>query len=120
MVKCYLHRDLESYVDECYTKVAYMRAYRGSIAPCMGKCHWLEVDMPKFLMIHLFIKIGPEWPKKTKKSPHEDSKKWEKYTRHGMQMNYSKSTWHNKKIVSWKRVKLLTQYHYHWREEEKD
>ncbi|XP_057532852.1 uncharacterized protein LOC130810736 [Amaranthus tricolor] len=36
----YLHKEVESYVDQCYTKEAYLRAYEGNINPCIGERHW--------------------------------------------------------------------------------
>ena len=40
----YLHKDVESFVDECYTKAEYTRAYTGSIAPCIGERHWPKIE----------------------------------------------------------------------------
>ena len=38
----YLHKETESYVDQCYTKEAYLRAYEGNINPC-----WREAIIPQ-------------------------------------------------------------------------
>ena len=92
----YLYKDVESFVDESYTKAAYTRAYIGIIAPCIGEHHWPKIDMS---IDPSPIKIGPGRPRKSRiKSVHEDLKKPGKLTRHGMQMSCGicKSTTHNK------------------------
>ncbi|XP_057522634.1 uncharacterized protein LOC130802642 [Amaranthus tricolor] len=71
----YLHKEVESYVDQCYTREAYLRAYEGYINPCIGERHWPEIDKP---IDPPPIKIGPGRPRKNRiKDPHEDPKKQE-------------------------------------------
>ncbi|XP_057517914.1 uncharacterized protein LOC130798837 [Amaranthus tricolor] len=68
----YLHKELESYVDQCYTREAYLRTYEGNINPCIGERHWPKIDK---LIDPPPIKIGPGRPRKNRiKDPHEDPK----------------------------------------------
>lgn len=93
----YLHKEPEDYVDVCYTKEAYVRAYSGSINPCTGERHWPKVDLA---LDPPPIKIGPGRPRKNRfKSPFEDPKRPGKLTKHGQlkSCNVCKSTTHNKR-----------------------
>ena len=79
----YLHKEAESYVDQCYTKEAYLRAYEGNTNLCIGERHWPKIDKP----IDSPVKIGPGRPRKNRvKGSHEDPKKPGKLSRHGLQM----------------------------------
>ncbi|CAH9116889.1 unnamed protein product [Cuscuta epithymum] len=93
----FLHHAPEDYVCEYYKKETYMKIYSGCISPCLSERHWprkeAELDPPP-------IKIGPGRPRKNRrKDPHEDPKKPDKLTKHGLQMRCSicKSTQHNKR-----------------------
>ncbi|XP_057548298.1 uncharacterized protein LOC130826745 [Amaranthus tricolor] len=80
----YLYKEVESFVDQCYTREAYLRAYEGNINPCIGERHWPKIDKP---IDPPPIKIGPGRPRKNRiKDPHEDLKKPGKLSRHGVQM----------------------------------
>ncbi|XP_057529822.1 uncharacterized protein LOC130808363 [Amaranthus tricolor] len=80
----YLHKEVESFVDQCYTREAYLSAYEGNINPCIGERHWPKIDKP---INPPPIKIGSGRPRKNRiKDPHEDPKKPGKLSRHGVQM----------------------------------
>ena len=94
---CYFHKDVESFVDECYSKEAYIRAYSGSIPPCTGERNCPRVEMP---LDPPPIKIVPGRPRKNRfKSPHEDPKSSGTLARHGVQMTCSlcNTLGHNKR-----------------------
>ena len=96
----YLRKEVETYVDKCYTKDAYLRAYEGNINPCIGERHWPKIDNP---INPPPIKIGPGRPRKNRiKGPHEDPKKPGKLSRHGIQMTCSicNKVGHNKRKCS--------------------
>ncbi|KAL2928284.1 Cytokine receptor-like factor 1 [Bienertia sinuspersici] len=69
----FCHKNAEDYVDECYKKSVYLKAYAGTIPPIEGERHWPMIQM------HLDpppIKVGPGRPRKNRiKGPHEDPKK---------------------------------------------
>ena len=68
----YLHKEVELYVDKCYTVESYLLAYNGSINPLAGERHWPQLN---FSMDPPPIKIGLGRPRKSRfKSPHEDPK----------------------------------------------
>ncbi|XP_056688557.1 uncharacterized protein [Spinacia oleracea] len=81
------HKEAEDFVDECYIKSTYLKAYSGSIPPLDGERHWRRVasdfDPPP-------INIGPGRPRRNKiKCPFKDPKKPKKLSRHGMEMTCS-------------------------------
>ncbi|XP_048491353.1 uncharacterized protein LOC125492686 [Beta vulgaris subsp. vulgaris] len=67
------HMQAEDFVDACYKKDTWAKAYACSILPLEGERHWPRVE------VHLDpppIKIGPGRPRKNRiKAPHEDPKK---------------------------------------------
>ncbi|KAL2925190.1 Antiviral helicase SKI2 [Bienertia sinuspersici] len=81
-------RNVEEWVDTCYHKSVYMKAYGGAIPPVEGEMHWsgvlLPLDPPP-------IKIGPGRPRKKRiKDPYENLKKPGKLTKHGIEMTCQK------------------------------
>ncbi|XP_021750658.1 uncharacterized protein LOC110716347 [Chenopodium quinoa] len=93
----FCHKKAEDYVDECYKKEMYLKAYENSIPPIEGERHWpqseLSMDPPP-------IKVGPGRPRKNRrKDPFEDPKKPGKLTKHGMEMTCSvcQQKGHNKR-----------------------
>lgn len=90
----------ENYVDDCYSKATYLKAYSVSIPPLEGEKYWphsdIKVDPPP-------IKIGPGRPRKNRrKDPYEDPKKPGKLTKHGSEITCSKCKLkgHNKRGCS--------------------
>lgn len=80
----FCHKNAEDYVDNCYKKSVYLKAYSGAIPPIEGERHWPRIDMP----LHPPpIKVGPGRPRRNRiKGPHEDPKRPGKLTKHGMEM----------------------------------
>ncbi|KAL2893285.1 Transposase for insertion sequence element ISRM5 [Bienertia sinuspersici] len=74
----------EDYVDQCFKKATYLKAYTVSIPPMEGERYWPDSDL------HLDpppIKIGPGRPRKNRrKDPFEDPKRPGRLTKHGMEM----------------------------------
>ncbi|KAL2943077.1 Antiviral helicase SKI2, partial [Bienertia sinuspersici] len=80
--------NVEEWVDTCYHKSVYMKAYGGAIPSIEGERHWsgvlLPLDPPP-------IKIGPGRPRKKRiKDPYENPKKPGKLTKHGIEMTCQK------------------------------
>lgn len=69
----FLHMEAEAFVDECYLRATYLKAYNGSIPPCEGERHWPAIEYP---LQPPPIKIGPGRPRKNRrKDPFESPKK---------------------------------------------
>ena len=102
--------NVEDFVDDCYKREAYLRAYIGSILytplppppppPYVGERHWprmeQQLDPPS-------IKIRPSRPRKNRrKDPRENPKRPGRLTKHDIEMRYSvcKSKATHKKDVS--------------------
>ena len=71
-------------MNDCYKREAYLIAYARSIPPCVGERHWprieQQLDPPPSK-----IRIGR--PRKNKrKDPHENQKKPNRLTKHGIEM----------------------------------
>lgn len=93
----FMRMEAEPFVDECYSRDAYLRAYNGSIPPCEGERHWPRIDTP---LQPPPIKIGPGRPRKNRrKDPHENPKKKGRLTRFGIMLTCSvcKSNEHTKR-----------------------
>ncbi|KAL2937708.1 Ryanodine receptor 1 [Bienertia sinuspersici] len=81
------HKEVEDFVDTCYSKEVYLQAYAGSIPPCAGERHWPKIASR---VDPLLIKIGPGRPRKNRrKDPYEDPKKPGTLRRFGMEMTCS-------------------------------
>ena len=77
----YMRRDVESYVDNCYSKDAYLKSYSGVIPPLEGDRHWPKANVT---LLPPPVKLGPGKPRKNRiKLPYENPKKPGKLTRHG-------------------------------------
>ncbi|XP_057531451.1 uncharacterized protein LOC130809698 [Amaranthus tricolor] len=80
----HLHKEVASYFDQCYTKEAYLRAYKGNINTCIGERDWPKIDKS---IDPPPIKIGLGKTRKNRvKGSHEDPKKPGKLSRHDLQM----------------------------------
>ncbi|CAH9146031.1 unnamed protein product [Cuscuta epithymum] len=93
----FLHHEPEDYVESCYKREVYLRAYAGSIPPIEGERHWPRIECPLYPPP---IKIGPGRPRvNRKKDPFEDPKKSGKLTKHGMEITCSicQTKSHNKR-----------------------
>ncbi|CAH9125870.1 unnamed protein product [Cuscuta epithymum] len=93
----FLHKEAEDFVDDCYKRDTYLKAYAGSIPPCEGERHWPRIE---FKLFPPPIKIGPGRPRRNRrKDPFEDPKKPGKLTRHGIEMTCSicQTKGHNKR-----------------------
>ena len=90
-------KNAKDFVDDCYKKKAYLRAYLGSIPSCVGKRHWPRIEQQ---LDPSLIKIGPSKRKKNRrKYPLENRKKPGRLTKHGIEMSCSvcKSKQHTKR-----------------------
>ncbi|XP_035830903.1 uncharacterized protein LOC110914631 [Helianthus annuus] len=80
----FLHKNAEEYVDLCYHKDTYMKAYEFSIPPIPSERYWPKIHHP---MDPPPIRSQPGRPKKNRKrDPHEDPKRPGKLTKHGVIM----------------------------------
>ena len=80
----FLHKNAEEYVDVCYHKDTYMKAYEFSIPPIPSERYWPKIHHP---MDPPPIRSQPGRPKKNRKrDPHEDPKRPGKLTKHGVIM----------------------------------
>ena len=69
----FLCKNAKDFVDDCYKREAYLRAYSGSIPPCVGERHWPSIEQQ---LNPLPIKIGPgRLRENRRKDPHENCKK---------------------------------------------
>ena len=91
------HMNAEDFVDDCYKREAYLRAYSSFIPPCVGERHWprieQQLDPPS-------INIGlGRLRKNRRKDPHEDPKKPGRLTKHSIEMSCTvcKSKQHTKR-----------------------
>ncbi|XP_056695664.1 uncharacterized protein [Spinacia oleracea] len=83
----FLNKEAEDFVEDCYKRETYLKAYAGSIPPIDGERYWPRVeyglDPPP-------IKIGPGRPRvNRRKDPMEDPKKPGTLQRTGMEMTCS-------------------------------
>lgn len=93
----FLGKPAEDYVDKCYHKETYMKAYEYSIPPLPSERYWPKVVYP---LDPPPIKPAPGRPKKNRRrDPHEDPKKPGRLTKHGVIMSCSicGSKAHNKR-----------------------
>ncbi|XP_074281764.1 uncharacterized protein LOC141606508 [Silene latifolia] len=93
----FCHTEAEEFVEKCYKRDVYLKAYSPSIPPCEGERHWPRIECP---LQPPFMKVGPGRPRKNRiKGPHECPKKPGKLTRHGIEMTCSlcQNKGHNKR-----------------------
>ncbi|KAL2925959.1 Plastocyanin [Bienertia sinuspersici] len=93
----FCHKNAEDYVDACYTKEVYSKAYEHSIPPLESERYWPALDFP---LDPPPIKIGPRRPRKNRiKDPFENPKKPGRLTKHGVEMSCTvcKEKGHNKR-----------------------
>jgi SWIM zinc finger len=93
----YVRKEVETFVDKCYSRDAYLVAYAGCIPPITGERHWPQVNLP---LIPPPVKVGPGRPRKSRiRSKHEDPKRPGRLTKHGVEMKCTlcKEVGHNKR-----------------------
>ena len=44
LVFFFSHMNAKDFVDDCYKREAYLRAYSGFIPPCVGERHWPRIE----------------------------------------------------------------------------
>ncbi|XP_021774243.1 uncharacterized protein LOC110738175 [Chenopodium quinoa] len=83
----FLNQEVEDFVDPCYTRENYLKAYAGSIPPIEGERYWPKVSCP---LAPPPIKIGPGRSRKNRiKDPFENPKKPGSLSKNGIQMSCS-------------------------------
>ncbi|XP_056690366.1 uncharacterized protein [Spinacia oleracea] len=83
----FLNKEAEAYVDDCYKREVYLKAYSGSIPAIEGERYWPRVEHP---LDPPPIKIEPGRPRVNRiRDPMEDPKKPGTLKRTGIEMTCS-------------------------------
>ncbi|XP_027183865.1 uncharacterized protein LOC113782155 [Coffea eugenioides] len=90
---------VENYVDECYSKKAYLRAYAYSIGAVPSKDHWIDSGIQ--LLNLPFVKKQPGRPKKLRRRGPDEPRDPLRASKKGLTIYYKRclKAGHNRELV---------------------